>query len=571
MSGIFDAGSVTWPSGPASSKQTNYKRRAYGTIKAVGNKNFTCHGSQILSFQDLSAPDVKRGGRYAAAPHLTSITTKNHGGGDMSEVALWEIEFQYTVYDKATLDACATSFMIPNAKVNISFGWNTGPSVNIEAEIFDFSWDYSVDNGSWSCTGKALGSAAGGAGGIMIATAENAKTVTDDAGERVGSSIFSQLDIEAMREMGVHREKDGKLTGEGIPGKDGSAKQNGDYGIINAFVESGWFSDTSNYATMVRFEHLLTTLNNAILKSGFKYKLLGGTYPAFPFLRSADPLLLCLPGTAAAYNEGVANNKNNFSGLTGAVGITNNVWVSTQFLRKIEEDLLGKQSDKNTKGEFSANKYLSKLFGEFTNLTGGAMDLAITTDPKDDKIFLIINKKTDINYTGSGSALKLRDVNSPVKSVSMSSNMDPDMMAIAISGKSGQYATDMADNIFGGCKILDARKSKVLPETTEEKLKKKLQELGNKYDNGIVTDLKKLNREYVNDSCKGKGISVRYSIDLSVTTDGFVPSFGQEFTVDPIPASVGSGNVSFVVGEIEHKVDGTTFETTVVGYMMVNT
>ena len=198
------------------------------------------------------------------------------------------------------------------------------------------------------------------------------------------------------------------------------------------------------------------------------------------------------------------------------------------------------------------------------------MDLAITTDPKDNNTFLIINKKTDIKYT-SGSALKLRDVNSPVKSVSMSSNMDPDMMAIAISGKSGQYATDMADNIFGGCKILDARKSKVLPETTEEKLKGKLQELGNKYDNGIVTDLKKLNREYVNDSCKGKGISVRYSIDLSVTTDGFVPSFGQEFTVDPIPASVGSGNVSFVVGEIEHKVDGTTFETTVVGYMMVNT
>jgi hypothetical protein len=69
------------------------------------------------------------------------------------------------------------------------------------------------------------------------------------------------------------------------------------------------------------------------------------------------------------------------------VGITNDVWVSTQFLRKIEEDLLGKQSDKNTKGEFSANKYLSKLFGEFTNLTGGAMDLAITTDPKDDKLF----------------------------------------------------------------------------------------------------------------------------------------------------------------------------------------
>jgi hypothetical protein len=71
-----------------------------------------------------------------------------------------------------------------------------------------------------------------------------------------------------------------------------------------------------------------------------------------------------------------------FQALHRWVGITNDVWVSTQFLRKIEEDLLGKQSDKNTKGEFSANKYLSKLFGEFANLTGGAHGPCYYNRPK---------------------------------------------------------------------------------------------------------------------------------------------------------------------------------------------
>jgi hypothetical protein len=566
--GIFDAGSVSWPSGPAGSKQTNYKRRAYGTVTAVGNKQFTCAGSKVLSFFNGAAVDVKRGGRYAPGAHLTSITTKNHGGGDMSEASLWEIEFQYTVYDKETLDSCATSFMIPGAQVDVKFGWNTGNSVSISsAEIFDFSWNYNVDNGSWSCTGKALGSAAGTAGGVTIPTGAGA-SLKDAIGEKKGFSLFAELDVRAQIGLGVKRDKDGKLTGAGVPSADGSAKVKGDFGIINAFVEAGWFSDVSNYQTMVKMSRVITDINTAISKNsgGVKYAFKSGKYYNLPLLKSADPLLLCFPSTGAAYHPSVTENKNNFSALTGAMGEVRDLWLSTQFLKQIEDDLLNKQSDKNRKGEYSANTYLSKLFGEISNLSGGVIDLAITTNPDDKKTFEIINKKYDVKYSGS-STLSLRSPNSPVKSVSMSSNMDPDMMAIAFSGGSGKYPNSMASNVFGGCSPINT------PNTndTADKLKSKIQEMGDKYDASTSTDFKKILREYANSQLGGKKISIRYNIDLSVTVDGFNPKFGQSFSVDPMPSSVGTGTINFVVGEIEHKVDGAVFETTVVGYMMVQT
>ena len=566
--GIFDAGVVSWPRGPASSKQTNYKRRAYGTVTAVGNNQFTCAGSQTLSFFNGAAPDVKRGGRYAPVPYLTSITTKNHGGGDISEAALWEIEFQYNVYDKATLDACATSFMIPGALINVNFGYNTGNSVSIsEAAIFDFSWNYNVEDGSWSCTGKAIGSAAGTAGGITLPTGAGGSPVKDSVGEKNGYSLFAALDIQAQSKLGVSRNKDGELVGAGIPSRDGGARANGDFGIINAFVESGFFSDTSNYATMVNLSRVILEINTAIAKSpnGKQYQFLSGKNHVFPFLKSADPLMVCFPSSGGAY-VAAGENKNNFSDLAGNMGDANDLWISTQFLKKIEDDLLNKQSNKDKKGEYSVNTYLSKLFGEISNLSGGVVELVITTDPDNKNIFQIVNKKFDIKYTGN-SILSLRSPNSPVKSVNMSSNMDPDMAAIAFSGGSGKYPNSMANNVFGGC-------SPIVPidsSESEEKLKQKIIEMGNKYDISTSTDFKKILREYIYSKLPGKKISIRYNIDLSVTVDGFNPKFGQSFSVDPIPASVGTGNITFVVGEIEHKVDGAIFETTVVGYMMVTT
>jgi len=571
--GLFNAGVVTWPSGSADSKQTNYQRRAYGSVTCTGNSKFGCSGGKTLSFYSGADPKVKRtigeGGRYAPVSHLTSLTTKNHGGGDMSEASLWEIEFQYNVYDKGELDSLATSFMIPGSLLTINLGWNTGGSWSVtNAEVFDFSWSYNVDDGSWTCTCKALGSNAGSAGGIFIDTLNTPVEIQDaDGTVRTGFTLFAGLDILAQDAIGVNRGRDGKLTGAGLPSKDGSAKQMGQYGIINAFVESGFFSDISEYQTVTTLSNVMHFINKSISKSGITFKWESDKYHALPGIISADPLKVCLPGEGAAYNPTVTENKNNFSGLGGSLGTISDIWVSTLLLKQVEESLLDKKSDKTEKGVYTANAYLSKLFGEISNMTGGLVNVEIWSDPYDRSVYKLVNKNYDVKYN-KGGQLNLRSTNTPVRSVNMSSNLDPDMMAVAFSGRGGQYPESFGKSIFAGC-------APTVDTTTTgdpaDRVKELKQQLGDKYDPSTCTDLTTVLKEFVNKNLSNKGVFIRYNIDLSVTVDGFNPKFGQSFTVSPIPASVGTGNISFIVGEIEHKCDGSMWETAIVGYMMVKT
>ena len=55
--------------------------------------------------------------------------------------------------------------------------------------------------------------------------------------------------------------------------------------------------------------------------------------------------------------------------------------------------------------------------------------------------------------------------------------------------------------------------------------------------------------------------------DKQVTVDGI--QFFNTFTVDNLPG--GFGDVFFAVGEIEHSVSDGNWDTTIVGYMMINT
>ena len=150
----------------------------------------------------------------------------------------------------------------------------------------------------------------------------------------------------------------------------------------------------------------------------------------------------------------------------------------------------------------------------------------------------------------------------------MSSNMDPDMAAIAFAGGSGPYPKSVIESVFAGCKPKETDSAKPLP-SPEEKLAEKIKELGESYSAEVAQDCKGILKEYVNQNLTQ--ISMRYGIDLSVTFDGWNgPNFMEKFSVSPLPNAVDGANVYYAVGEIEHKCDGETWDTTVVGYMMVN-
>ena len=575
MSDIFNQGAMSLPPNPFDGRQRAYKRRAYGSVTVAGNDQFTCSGGGLsltfggdseTKFSQGGALQPRSGGRYVPNPYLTSITTKNQGSGDITDTALWEIEFQYTCYGTDQLNKCSNAFMIPGMLIDVVIGYDPGDKLTIpKARLYDFSFSYNSDDGSYSCTAKCLGSNSKSAvaGALKVKPSENGSEITDEGGKTIkGYSIIKRLQNECDNALDLDRDTDGNLKNTNVPSRDGTAKSVGVYGLIKGQKDAGtWdmlFSGGSAdniLVPVVQLKEVVAFLDNLV---GNVY-VFDATYSTkLSKLQSADPMAFCLPGSAGKYGEG-----NDFSKLGGSFGQVGDIWVSIPKLMQIEDSVM--QSKKEDNKEYTINELLNKIFAELSSCTGGAVDCFVAE--RDNK-FNIVNRKNDIKKGSKGAVIKLLDPNSPVKSLSMSSNMDPDMAAIAFAGGSGPYPKSVIESVFAGCKPKETDSAKPLP-SPEEKLAEKIKEIGESYSAEVAQDCKGILKEYVNQNLTQ--ISMRYGIDLSVTFDGWNgPNFMERFSVSPLPNAVSGADVYYAVGEIEHKCDGETWDTTVVGYMMVN-
>ena len=575
MSNIFNQGAMSLPPNPFDGRQRAYKRRAYGSVTVAGNDQFTCSGGGLsltfggdseTKFSQGGALQPRSGGRYVPNPYLTSITTKNQGSGDISDTALWEIEFQYTCYGTDQLNKCSNAFMIPGMLIDVVIGYDPGDKLTIpKARLYDFSFSYNSDDGSYSCTAKCLGSNSKSAvaGALKVKPSENGSKITDEGDKTIiGYSIIKQLQNNCDNELKLDRDEDGNLKNTNVPSRDGTAKSVGSYGLIKGQKDAGMWdmlfsggSADNILVPVVQLKEVVAFLDNLV---GNVY-VFDATYSSkLSKLQSADPMAFCLPGSAGNYGEG-----NDFSKLGGSFGQVGDIWVSIPKLMQIEDSVM--QSKKEDNKEYTTNELLNKVFAELSSCTGGAVDCFIAE--RENK-FNIVNRKNDIKKGTKGAVIKLLDPNSPVKSLSMSSNMDPDMAAIAFAGGSGPYPKSVIESVFAGCKPKETDSAKPLP-SPEEKLAEKIKELGESYSAEVAQDCKGILKEYVNQNLTQ--ISMRYGIDLSVTFDGWNgPNFMERFSVSPLPNAVSGADVYYVVGEIEHKCDGETWDTTVVGYMMVN-
>lgn len=570
--GLFDAGSLPTIAPPASLAE-RYKRRAYGSITATGNDQFSgCAGGYTLSFDNTGdkkysqggALNSRGGGRYTPQPYLTSITTKNQGGGDITDLALWEIEFQYTCWSTSQLNTLSDAFMIPGNLINVKFGWNTGDSVSISgARIYDFSWSYN-DDGSWSCTGKALGESSS-VGAFRVKPTNSPKAYKNASGgnERKAYGPIKLLQAEGDEALGITRNEEGAIEDGFL--EDGTAKAVNGYALINLQKEAGawdmfWSGGGADnmYISFASISKLISFFNSTSMENGYKI-VCDANYKAMGRLKSADPSSVLLPGIGANYGTG-----NNFDTIGGAVGTVSDIYVSTTMLLKVEEELMDREKDKSGNPSYTVSTFLSRMFAEIESCTGGAVNCAVIPHPTSKEI-LIVNKHFDIKSSGGGTTISLLGESSPVKSVSMSSNFDPEMAAIAFAGGSGRFPEKMASNIFSGCKPKDVKK----PADPVTAVNDKINEIGGGgFKAELVSDFKTVLRTYAMGQVDG--VSIRYNIDLSLTFDGVAGvAFMQKFNVSPLPSGF-AGNTYFAVGEIEHKCDGQVWDTSVVGYMMVN-
>jgi len=578
MANVFNKGAMSMPPSPFSNKQRAYKRRAYGSVSAVGNDQFDCTGGGFsltfggdtdVKYSQGGALQPRSGGRYAPNAHLTSITTKNQGSGDISDTALWEVEFQYTCYSTDQLNKASNAFMVPGNLINIVIGYDPGDKLTInKARLYDFSWNYNSDDGSYSCTCKCLGenSKSGVAGALKVKPSKNGVESSDAGDKKVtGYSLIKKLQNTADEELGLDRDAEGKLTGATIPSADGTAYSKAPYGLLKIQKAAGgwsmfWSGGSADdiVVSMVQLKEVVKFLDE--IAGGGLYEFEATYSSKLTLLQSADPLQFCFPSTRGKYGDG-----NDFSKLKGDIGKVGDIYVSTDKLMQVETAIMDSKKEDNK--EYTINEFLNKLFSDLNSNTGGGIDCMISENGGK---FYIVNRKNDIKNGSKGTVIKLLDPDSPIKSLSMSSNLDPDMAAIAFSGASGKYPTSIIDNVFSGCTRKKTDSSEELPDPVT-KLKDKIAEIGKNYSGELSQDMKGILREYVNQTLTGAGISMRYGIDLSVTFDGWNgPSFMEKFSVQPLPNSISGADIYYVVGEIEHKCDGETWDTTVVGYMMVN-
>ena len=86
---------------------------------------------------------------------------------------------ELTMLLKAGINLTQATAIRDNNGINVEIGYQPGDKLNItKARLYDFSWSYNADNGTYSCTGKCIGpnSKSGVAGALKVKPSPNKAT-----------------------------------------------------------------------------------------------------------------------------------------------------------------------------------------------------------------------------------------------------------------------------------------------------------------------------------------------------------------------------------------------------------
>ena len=555
-----------------------HQRRCFGSVSFTGdNDGFDCKAKAYsLSFGTGDEAALKRAGRYVPRPHLTSITTKNQGSGDISDITMWDISFEYVVYSSGDFDAATAAFMIPGNFVNVEFGWTNGfGKVSIkEAGIYNFSWTYNLD-GSWTCNASALAKTAT-AGGFVIKPSAVSSTAKDPSGAEANYyGIGAKLQALTDQALGLGRDEGGGVTNDGL--EEGQARASGVYGVIKLQKEAGAWemllsagSANEIVVSFVQLKAIVSFLNASAMGTNGKIVSSEATFLQNFLLKSADPTRILMPGRGANYKE-TGGSVNDFSAIGGTFGKVEDIWISTGLIIEVENKLLERKKE-GEQASYTVHQFMSQLLKEIETETGSVVNSYLQSDPQSSgvKTYTIVNRHNDITGgVGAGYTFKTLTPNSIIKGISMSSNLDAEMSAIAYTGGGGKYPSNAIKNVFN-CTPKEINGAAGALENTNQGLKEKIKQMGDNYNSNEVSDFRTILRKHFMSKLFPAGKSIPYAINLSVTFDGVDGiQFFNTFTVDNLPG--GFGDVFFAVGEIEHSVSDGNWDTTIVGYMMINT
>jgi hypothetical protein len=590
----------SWLSSPNASEESriwNYGRYAYISLTGTGNNNAgLCNGSgaplgdtKLSGGENYDSTIIRDGERdIPSKPILDSVRINNDGSTDMSDAALFDIDVSFKCFSKGQFETYEAVYFTPGSEVKLSFGYKgLGLGGTLIANVYNFG--FSLDaSGVYSCNMKLTGKNKFASILTMTNTSTSEGTESTDKEGTIfkGDTIVAELHSRFVKAF-PDFEESSFIQKSSTPDFVEDGKANGKDGYIVANIQTkGGFDfkalglnvDTDDmFVKYVTLEELVNVINWAHKGSGFSWGFGTESGKYIPQMCSADPSILLLDSEMANYggNDDTSNNLEH--GLGGTSGHHKGFAISLEHIgEQIEKLTEREKEDKEAKGETSVNNFIRNLCGTIKDLTGGLYQLTLYSDGAEYKNggkFLIVNERAEhARGISGGFNFTLHNKGSVLTSVNMSSNMDSDMAAAALTAnRSGTMPKDALEKLFPGCVGNGTTPPK--PVTLDE-IKEKKEILGSGFSAERVADLKSKMASYVEQqpTSTGTDTGYRYMIDLSVSHYGcWGTQPGDTFTFSGVPSKYQGAGKYFCVGQIEHSFDGQgKWDTSVTGFLKLD-
>ena len=566
-------------------KGVGVHKRAYAKIRYVGRTDgeyvVGCPGSIKTIESDVQQVHSKvlgtEGSRLTPKPVLESVSMANDGGQDLSDAMLFELTVTVKVYNKNDFDSIDQTFFTPGHRCVVDIGWVGGTATSVTGDVTGFDFSINQDL-SYDCTIKLGGMTDGVKGADLIFSkglgVKNLKyTDPESESEVIPTDIISGLTAVSTLN-----------TSEAIAGRaqdyGGEGPLKGGFATVKHIQDEGGWSNFwgTNRESMdfVSLQSLVGFINSNAQKGKvfskgpfeFDIKFDGGNIDSKVF--SADPYTMLLSHSSDSLNYG---EKAKFVGISGGSSAESNIYLSIPYLQNQYDEMknppsTSKDGGDNKEKAVSTMAYLQKIFNKIKDCSGGYIRLYFYSDPDQDGMLFIANRGNNI----SNNFRKISVTNgfeSGVREVSLSSNLDSDMIALATNAAmSGKYSAQL-DKLYPNCYRSSKDGNENVSEGDGDPLQKAKDGLGDRISEDDVTNAKSALKTYV------QGLNVMptltYSLEATVKFDGYDgPKYGDGFTIDRLPSRMQGANIFFVVTKISNDFSAGDWTTTVTGLMMVN-
>lgn len=549
---------------PASkiAKGVGVHKRAYGKITYIGgNTNMNgCAGSVTSIESDVQQTHSNllssEGGRLTPKPVLESISVSNDGGQDLSDAMLFQAEFKIKVYNKSDFDAIDQTFMTPGHRCQFTIGWVGGAAMTQKGDITNFDFSINQDL-SYDVTIKVGGMSDGitGADFLTLGSNTTSEKYTD---EESGKEVIPVDIIGNLVGRATNNEKD-PSAGKGTTYSPGMA-------IIKQIIDEGWFSnlvganrETTDFVELAQLvKDIKSNASGNAAKADFRFNIKLGAKQNDVFSANPYSVLITWGSKTAKYGP-----KADYSALSGGP-IERNIYISIPALSKILDGLRKPQGAKEERS-VSTVQFLKKVFQEIEDATGGYLQLYFYTDPDKEDVMYIMNRGNSIT-NGATTISMTNGYESGVRDISLSSNLDSDMIALAANAAMTGKGSKQLKKLYPGCykDTEDAQKSK-----TGQSIDEARESLGDRITEEDVTTAKQTLVSWVEANSGQIRPVFTYTLEATVNFDGYAgPRYGDSFNIDRLPSRM--KGAYFVVTKIGQEFSNGDWTTSVTGMMMVS-